>query len=1755
MSLEAYVTLEIPQGTPDPDEWDQIVREQENLLSLSFQQYNFIISPDGERTRVGGELEDPFYESTLKVEAIYVMNKDILAAAQLFIDRTKRFHRFDRCSLVLICPELFDKELICSLGEMKTDKIMFGNVINKTFYSHWEVSFDNRRPLNNLSRAREDPRLHKIKTTFDFDKTMPITVDYWTVESFNEKRSPKGGRSKKIVHHKLFVEGDSLQRIIVDHQKDNGKGGISTRVYLVLRTPPILKRGILNSPSETKPVYHRILQLRWGKSAEMTSSKNVLTENPILCIEFDGVIVYSKLYSLLSRLRFRWNVPIELAKIDNYSIRDTHGGIIPGDCILLERDNMSPYHRWTNGRNPVDVEECNFRDFLERTFPKPKMSMEEVQGKVRNKAADENNERMFTYVYLITALLSRGAVVKDQLLLHRDAWNHFLSIIEKHSRDDQKRWLCEAALEDLLNHVDLQPRVGSIISVFERFCNERRKTGIHSQMTNEQWDQGFRKVRKIVLTPTRRCPVIPEIIMSNRALSKDSVLGHLSAGFTIARTDFGYLGSSNSQMRDGGGYFMERYSRKMIDAYRYENGKHPPVHYKPKILMTRKQLGKFEKTGSIPKAMARLGQCFTQAIECPGLTIGSGDYRLVPDVVGGKQPKAAGSRTPRKPFIFTDGIGMISVKLARIISNGLKLPTRFAPSAFQYRFRGMKGMLVVDPSLDDSAAYFKDLYRKGKLIPDVYKTNDEFRDLAPWTYKILFRESQLKFLSNDGKSKEWPIEIVKWSTPTPLTLNRPFISILDHVSSKQSLECHKRICGRVEELLDLQLASFTKSIINEESCRSKLEEMPRRVNFRYLQDELMSMSTEPFFRSLIKASVDAGMVKLLQKIQIQVPPDLGRTMFGVTDETGQLQYGQVFFQYTNNVNMKTPSKTTAKTIYKGQVLITKFPAVVAGDVRLFEAVDIPELHHLENVVVFPQNGPRPHPDEMAGSDLDGDEYAVVWDPLLFFEHNEEAFKYCSAKPEQAFNEEDMDAKMHEFFTDYMEQDGVGHIFINHLYQADQFGLESEVCDRLAQKSSMALDYAKSGVAPEPLTTMWTHNRDTGEYDPPEKSERVPDFALGHNRFTFQPMYISSRLLGSLSRELRSINDVIVASVQKPLEVIADVLMDTPLWRRYEILAAEQMKQYNARLRSIMDQYGIRTEAEIFSGCFREIRNRITDRDQDDMSMFNTEHIIEQQMTDLFRKFREEFFEEFKVNPDSKGYLKWTEPENERYENTQTDVLRRVCKRPTAEMMQKAVAYYNVCYDSAANGTDRKLSFGWIAYDILKVVRRENYMKSDTIEERRHPHFQAILEHRHIFIKDNEQQMKQFLRQLRKLTEDERENEAKDIIVRYLRVYPGLEKSLFVILSWANETSLLKNSGADPPLKWYHVVGIAILLAARHFGSLAETDPRNYDQAIIQILDPKTSENDKVCPLADTEVDRLTVTFFRFLSTRHFRRLPSLNFLPIGLSSVFLRGEWIPYHKTSIKTYYNLLLNMRFEELPTSKESITTRKSVQREGQPFIVELPKGTDIEYILAQVKSKCADVVARVDSSTKHVDRLLVSSRGTVEQLQTLREFMAVKLPRFLWQMDINTSKQLAALCYFQITEHEFDAPLKLPRRLYEMKCLCCVLTLVLLLAIIIPLLLFIGLYQPRASLKNPRQSYTSTVPSVTTSYIESLIETKNETISHGTQKPLEDEEEEHPEGAFHGNETEPMNVEKTEQSQMFEVEEEEEIVVKKKTSKDKH
>lgn len=144
------------------------------------------------------------------------------------------------------------------------------------------------------------------------------------------------------------------------------------------------------------------------------------------------------------------------------------------------------------------------------------------------------------------------------------------------------------------------------------------------------------------------------------------------------------------------------------------------------------------------------------------------------------------------------------------------------------------------------------------------------------------------------------------------------------------------------------------------------------INYQSLVNVGVSLTTEPYFKSLLCALYREKIHGLLSKARILLPVSEARLMMGVMDETGVLGPGQVFVQYTviksqgegddNNTVVKN-----RKTIVTGRVVVTRNPCLHPGDVRQLNAVDFPELRHLVDCVVFPSRGPRPHPNEMAGN--------------------------------------------------------------------------------------------------------------------------------------------------------------------------------------------------------------------------------------------------------------------------------------------------------------------------------------------------------------------------------------------------------------------------------------------------------------------------------------------------------------------------------------------------------------------------------------------------------------------------------------------------------------------------------------------------------------------------------------------------------------------------------------------------------------------
>ncbi|CAL2030215.1 unnamed protein product [Caenorhabditis brenneri] len=1627
-----FIKLEFPESASTRREMDEVVERLTARLEPSLDTYGIHIVKRHPTQIVEEQDCDCYFEVNYEVTSRR-FNERLIDAMKEYLMEISGTVRYQLPNIVLHSPEFWETEIESLVRAIPLSAIYFGNVQGNTYLSHWEISFwDKLAPKS--KKSKKDLPMFKIEVNFEFDKTDMITVNFQCQEekkqnnnSNNGNNNTNNGNNRKmmIVNYQVTVRRESIRRIIVDPCATDCYGE-RIRIHLELNSPPLIRKGRIDEQSQSNP-FHQPFYKRW-KTFENLEWKNhgypmpeAISDSPFFTLDFDETLTHDQIYRVLSRLRDRTRVSIEF-------------GLLP--IVNVPLGKRYPYNRWTiqGGvmKTATDENAAIYREFLYELF-RPKYRI------IDGKSTDVNEERKFAITYLIECLLSRGAVVKDQLLLNEIHWENFLNVIILYYKKNDK--LCEAALEDLIHLIDGRKRIGCITKCLDKICQKRERMQLINGLSEKEIHDGFQIVRKVVFTPTRVIYVAPEAIMGNRVLRRFDKDGtkvlritfrddnnskmrtntteellektankFFREGVRVANRDFGFLGCSNSQMRDSGAYFMLKATPGQLERFYKKYPRHTReqlLSYKPLIDEVRLNLGKFSEVENVPKMIARMGQCFTQS-RLTGVALERKNYCKIFDYEGGKNSKKAA-------YTFSDGVGMMSCRFAKIMAQSMNYD-RSVPSCFQIRFRGNKGVIAMEPQLDDLRNW-SIRHQLDDLIPEI---------------KVAFRPSQIKFQAKHIEGDQ--IEMVKPAGPVPVSLNKPLINILDQVSEMQGVLCHKRMVSRIEELMDRQVQSFAKQMNDETYCRNRLKEFPRRVDIDYLRTTWgFTLSREPFFRSLIKASIKFSITKQLRKEQIPIPKELGRTLFGVVDETGRLQYGQVFVQYSSNILNKHPVRLADQSVQNGVVvtgpiLISKNPCIVPGDVRIFEAVDIPELHHMCDVVVFPQSGPRPHPDEMAGSDLDGDEYSVIWDPQMLLEWNEPAFDFSVEKQRIEWDPNEVDDLMREFYVQYLKLDSVGQISNAHLHNSDQYGLMSTVCMNLAKKNSQAVDFTKSGIPPADMTRDWRRDPITDEMVPPENPERIPDFHIGNER---NPQYVSPRLCGRLFREFQAIDNVIKISEEK--DELYDIEIDEDImiygYERFMVEARTELANYNGQLRSIMETYGIATEGEIMSGCIIEMRNRISDKDQDDMSFFNTNLMIETRVTTLICRFREKFFEPFG------GYQSCCSIIENADENNSTCLAYR-CRSATNSMMQKAVAWYRACYEFAqSNRETRKLSFAWIVYDVIAKVREAAMLSQENLQiGGANPMYTFLEKHRKQYLEDNLDDFELF-QSLNQFKNDERAKRPLEILKMYFDSVPGLDSVLFMLYKWAHLSKLF----VDQPIRTYQFFLIFILFATKQ---LPSPDVRLFEMVDEEVYREEMEKNGRVKPQIEEELteekkSHMMVKFLEYFASRNFRKLPSLSFKSLGYSSIFIRGEWQIYHVAAMKTYYNIMFNLRFEELPVSTDPTITKTTVIREVEPFVIELPEHIDIMalHISMQANSKVTELEMRRQAPKKESSgrereeervetrvRYIVSARGTLESLQRLRQLTAVTIPIRSHLEGDDVSRQMAFLCHHKIMEN-FD------------------------------------------------------------------------------------------------------------------------------------
>ncbi|PPD73110.1 hypothetical protein GOBAR_DD29982 [Gossypium barbadense] len=340
----------------------------------------------------------------------------------------------------------------------------------------------------------------------------------------------------------------------------------------------------------------------------------------------------------------------------------------------------------------------------------------------------------------------------------------------------------------------------------------------------------------------------------------------------------------------------------------------------------RGQMGHIHVIRNVAKYAARLGQSLSSSRET--LEVHQDEIEEIPDI----EVETGGNK-----YNFSDGIGKISAKLARQVA--WKCGLRQTPSAFQIRYGGYKGVVAVDPSS---------------------------------SVKLSLRKSMQKFEADSTS-----LDVLSWSKYHTCYLNRQIIILMSTLGVKDSVFKAKQKAF---------LARLDAMLMDPEKAKEALEGIHHGEIVKVLREMLLcgyKPDSEPFLSMMLRTIRASKLLDLRTRTRISI--DKGGILMGCLDETGTLEYGQVFVQYSTKPSQSSSGDFRSyqnSHVVEGKVVIAKNPCLHPGDLRVLEAVDAVVLHHMVDCIVFPQKGHRPHPNECSGSDLDGDLYFVSWDEDL-----------------------------------------------------------------------------------------------------------------------------------------------------------------------------------------------------------------------------------------------------------------------------------------------------------------------------------------------------------------------------------------------------------------------------------------------------------------------------------------------------------------------------------------------------------------------------------------------------------------------------------------------------------------------------------------------------------------------------------------------------------------------------------------------------
>lgn len=780
------------------------------------------------------------------------------------------------------------------------------------------------------------------------------------------------------------------------------------------------------------------------------------------------------------------------------------------------------------------------------------------------------------------------------------------------------------------------------------------KTEVNTSSMSYCW------ISRVLVTPLRICPQLPELEQSNRVLRQffqhldrfvrvtfvdenfGSILQEqsddifklriatiLHNGLVVGGRRYVFLAFSNSQLREQSCWFYCEEAGKRMNG--------PSAKIKigdfPTAQAIRDWIGNLSSIKIIAKYAARLGQGFSTTV--PTTTVADSDFEEIPDVF-------------RNGFCFSDGVGMISVSAAKTIKTILKLEK--LPPAFQIRFGGGKGMVTVMP--------------------------DEFMKHK----SILVRPSMMKFLST---SKEIGVNGI--AKVIPAYLNRQLITLLSTRGITDQV--FKGLYTRMTKNLDAALHDPSAAqVLLENFCDVGVHTttVNPMTSAWCMLEYGVSVEEDMFLQGIIRAVRRKLLIDIQTRCRLFLPNAC--CLYGVMDETKTLQQGEIFVQLS--------SKKYPNLIQSGKIVVVgRNPSLHPGDLRLLKPVYVPGLAHLEDVLVFPANGDRPHPNEMSGGDLDGDIYFVIWDEELVPQFDTPPMSFDDGAKQPKLSQEPSGVSITEiedFFVDYIRSDNVGMIANSHLAFADinSGGASCNECIALAKLHSLAVDFAKTGV---PAT-----------FPSELRAKKVPHFMSNSSK----PTYTSTKILGKLydmcSESMAHGKAESYSSSYS--KIIPDPTLLVEGFAEYIESAHYNLIDYNWKLWNILHQYGVFNESEVWSGHVLMFSRKVCPKGSKDRDSIQKK--LNYAAKSLWMSYRELFWSEVE---DELRDLNIEEAELE-YPDNQHDGTKGVylatddddvdALRLTLARRRASAWYYCTYQQSFMDGIPPLVSFAWIMFDVL-----------------------------------------------------------------------------------------------------------------------------------------------------------------------------------------------------------------------------------------------------------------------------------------------------------------------------------------------------------------------------------------------------------------------------------------------------------------------